>query len=191
MNTPEEISKPVAQSKSGPEESYSLGQKRQSVKEGRSDESRGKRRFEAPVGWLLGRQLLRSLKGTLLYTTFGKKLDPRDWMEPRIFPSEVRAEALHQWRVQFERKDHPERDDQEASKTSQVQSDEEFWQDKKEFWFDYIADTGDGSRATYNIAYLCLSDLFVQSLDPGQLAAGTSVRMREKGKGPDNYAVLP
>jgi hypothetical protein len=28
-----------------------------------------------------------------------------------------------------------------------------------EFWFDYIADTGDGQLGVYDIAYLCLSDL--------------------------------
>ena len=28
-----------------------------------------------------------------------------------------------------------------------------------EFWFDYIADTGDGQKATYSIAYLLMSDL--------------------------------
>jgi hypothetical protein len=30
-----------------------------------------------------------------------------------------------------------------------------------EFWFDYIADTGDSQLATYSVAYLCLSDLYV------------------------------
>jgi hypothetical protein len=29
-----------------------------------------------------------------------------------------------------------------------------------EFWFDYLSDTGDGSAATYGVAYLCLRDLF-------------------------------
>jgi hypothetical protein len=32
-----------------------------------------------------------------------------------------------------------------------------------EFWFDYFADTGDGQRATYSIAYMCLSDLWVEA----------------------------
>ena len=32
------------------------------------------------------------------------------------------------------------------------------------FWFDYFADTGDGQMATYGIAYLCLSDLWVISV---------------------------
>ena len=29
------------------------------------------------------------------------------------------------------------------------------------YWFDYIADTGDGMSAVYNIAYLCMSELWI------------------------------
>src|SRR5262245_50944686 len=36
-----------------------------------------------------------------------------------------------------------------------------------EFWFDYIADSGDGQLGVYNIAYLCLSDLHHQAGTPG------------------------
>jgi hypothetical protein len=32
----------------------------------------------------------------------------------------------------------------------------------EEFWFDYLADSGDGQRAMYSIAYLCLSDLWAE-----------------------------
>lgn len=39
------------------------------------------RKFEEPVAWLFGRQFVATLKGTLLYTAFGGKLDPRDWMQ--------------------------------------------------------------------------------------------------------------
>jgi len=31
----------------------------------------------------------------------------------------------------------------------------------EEFWFDYIADSGDGQKAVYNIAYLCQGDLWL------------------------------
>lgn len=79
------------------------------------------------MAWLLGRQLMGSLKGTLLYTAFGNKIDPRDWMEARSF-------------------------DYDPPK------------DGGAFWFDYISDTGDGMRATYSIAYLSLSDLWVKQL---------------------------
>ncbi|MFT3765745.1 MAG: hypothetical protein QM820_09540 [Minicystis sp.] len=34
----------------------------------------------------------------------------------------------------------------------------------EEFWFDYIADSGDSQKATYSIAYLCLSDLFLEDV---------------------------
>lgn len=36
-----------------------------------------------------------------------------------------------------------------------------FETDEKEFWFDYLADTGDGQKAVYSVAYLCMSDLAV------------------------------
>lgn len=45
----------------------------------------------------------------------------------------------------------------------------EFWknlqpEDKtlKEFWFDYIADSGDGQMGVYNVACMCLSDLWLE-----------------------------
>jgi hypothetical protein len=34
-----------------------------------------------------------------------------------------------------------------------------FAQETGDFWFDYIADTGDAQLGVYNLAYLCLSDL--------------------------------
>ena len=68
---------------------------------------------------------------------------------------------------------------------------EQFWKQSADnngadFWFDYISDTGDGQRAMYSIAYLCLSDLavnntlqiddaaeFASSLSPQDLAGKT------------------
>lgn len=88
---------------------------------------RPERTFEPPVAWLFGRQLIGSLKGTLLHIAFGSKLDPREWMQAQI----------HVF-------------------------DDEDYRDKGEFWFDYISDTGDGMKATYSIAYLCLSDLWTK-----------------------------
>lgn len=84
-------------------------------------------RFKKPVAWLLGRDLIASLQGMLLYTAFGSKLDPREWMRAKVtaFKSE------------------PE---------------------QNEFWFDYIADSGDGMTATYSIAYLGLSNLYIENL---------------------------
>src|SRR4030095_15649996 len=89
--------------------------------------NREERIFERPVAWLLGKQLLGGLKGILLYTAYGAKLDARDWMT---------AEA-----VSFE-----------SEKASR----------QKEFWFDYLSDAGDGTRAVYSIAYLALSTLWIK-----------------------------
>lgn len=43
------------------------------------------------------------------------------------------------------------------------------------YWFDYIADTGDGMSAVYNIAYLCMSELWVDG---------------QNNIGPDNVALV-
>jgi hypothetical protein len=55
---------------------------------------------------------------------------------------------------------------------------------KGEFWFDYIADTGDGQKAMYSIAYLCLSDLWVE----GSPHSGSEVSFSEA---PDQKMLLP
>jgi len=82
------------------------------------------RNFEKPVAWLLGKQLLGGIKGMLLYTAYGAKLDPRDWMT--------------------------------AKETSFDDDGED------EFWFDYLSDAGDGSKAMYSIAYLTLSSVWTK-----------------------------
>ena len=89
------------------------------------------RNFEKPVAWLLGKQLLGGIKGMLLYTAYGEKLDPRDWMSAQEIPFDAEG--------------------------------------KDEFWFDYLSDAGDGSRAMYSIAYLTLSSLWTK-LDPTTVA---------------------
>ena len=87
-----------------------------------------KREFEPPVAWLLGQQLLAGMKWIALYSSYGEKLDARDWM---------RAEPVKRFKS--------------------VKGDE--------FWFDYIADSGDGQKAVYNIAYLCQGDLWLPQAD--------------------------
>lgn len=98
----------------------------------REDQAQRPRIFEKPVAWLLGQQLLGGIKGMLLYTAYGAKLDPRDWMAPK------------------------ERDfatpDAEA---------------RGEFWFDYMSDVGDGTKAMYGTAYLALSNLWTNLLADG------------------------
>lgn len=97
--------------------------------------------FAAPVAWLFGRQFIASLKWILLYTAFKGKLDARDWMKPSIIPSGEPGDDVGElWRQWGEA-------DRDAG--------------RGEFWFDYISDTGDGQRAVYSVAYLCMSDLVV------------------------------
>lgn len=102
--------------------------------------------FKKPVSWLLGPQLIASLKTTLLYVAFKNKLDSRDWMEAEVctFDIEHRLNA-------------------DCS--------------EEEYWFDYLADTGDGQKATYSIAYLCLSKLWV----PHPVTPRSSVHFDRKG----------
>ena len=51
-----------------------------------------------PVAWLLGRQLIASLKWILLYTAFGSKLDARDWMDAKVYPHSDEEEAAKKWK---------------------------------------------------------------------------------------------
>src|SRR4030095_10379404 len=88
--------------------------------------------FKGPVRWLLGPQLIASLKWTVLYAAFKGKLDPRDWMRARPIPLD------------------------EQSRYNNAEAVPE-----DEYWFDYFADTGDGQMAMYSIAYLCFSNLRV------------------------------
>jgi len=126
------------------------------------------RENEKPVRWLLGRQLLRSLKGILLYTAYGKQLDPRDWMRPEVFPKPASPGHFEFWREQSLKREASEVLGEEEKKS---QSEADYWREKGGFWFDYISDTGDGTLATYSIAYLCLSDLYA----PQTLKAGDEV----------------
>ncbi|MEP6919488.1 MAG: hypothetical protein ABI967_00075 [bacterium] len=109
-----------------------------------------------PVAWLLGRQLIASLKWILLYTAFGTKLDARDWMDARVYPADDQAEADEQWK-----KMHSRIEGGDPSASDAGKSGTDFWAGK-EFWFDYLSDTGDGTTATYSIAYLCLNNLWMK-----------------------------
>jgi hypothetical protein len=46
----------------------------------------------------------------------------------------------------------------------------------EEFWFDYLSDSGDGMKATYSIAYLCLSDLYIEDLSTDKAIDQKKVR---------------
>ncbi len=117
-----------------------------------------RRKMLPPVAWLLGSQMKNFIKGNLLYAAYGSKLDPRHWMQASVYPSAEQIKNGEAWRTQ-----------------------------DGEFWFDYISDTGDGHRATYNIAYLCLSNLYVSTRDPQCLDAGASVEKDAR----DGYEQLP
>ena len=129
------------------------------------------RKLEGPVAWLLGSQLIRSIKGILLYSAYGQKLDPRDWMTAKL--------------ASFDTDDARDLADGVDRATLAARLEQ-----NGGFWFDYISDTGDGMRATYSIAYLCQSALAVPTLDPRALKAGTlalPAHVAQEGGG----AVLP
>jgi hypothetical protein len=102
-------------------------------------------RFEQPVTWLLGSDLLRHIGWIVLNSFFGRRLGGLDWMhaEPLITEKDRFEQAI-------------------AAETAPG---------KDEFWFDYIADSGDSQEATYSVAYLCLSDLWVDDAKVGEQAA--------------------
>ncbi len=103
--------------------------------------------FEPPVAWLFGRQFIANLKWLLMYAAFKGKLDARDWMKPEVIPpGQTPADVDQYWR-----------------KWNQAwkESEDGVPESQKEFWFDYISDTGDGQKAMYSIAYLCMSDFAV------------------------------
>ncbi len=89
--------------------------------------------WKKPVKWLLGQQLVAGMKWIAVYALYGEKLDARDWM---------RAEWVEDGSEQDFQKD---------------------WQQRSgdAFWFDYFADSGDGQQSTYNMAYLAMSDLWL------------------------------
>lgn len=140
---------------------------------------------EKPVKWLLGRQLLRSLKGILLYTAYGKQLDPRDWMQPEVFPKPNGPDCFEFWREQRLKRERPEAREEEKRKN---RSEADYWREEGGFWFDYISDTGDGTLATYSVAYLCLSDLYA----PQALNAGDEIKTcSNKGEIKTDVSILP
>ncbi len=132
------------------------------------------RKLEGPVAWLLGSQLIRSIKGILLYSAYGQKLDPRDWMTAKAASFDPAAGGD----LELVEGVDP------ATLSARLER-------NGGFWFDYISDTGDGMFATYSIAYLCQSDLAVPTRDPGALAAGTPALPAHAGSAGGGGAVLP
>ncbi|MCK5872797.1 MAG: hypothetical protein KAG26_08225 [Methylococcales bacterium] len=103
---------------------------------------------DGPVKWLLGRQLISGMRWIVMYALYGEKFDARDWMQ-------AQKEYLN--------KDDRLKQDDDGEPC---------------FWFDYIADSGDDNKATYTIACLCMSDLY---LTDKQAAPGSSVSCAANG----------
>lgn len=103
------------------------------------------RKHEKPVAWLAGRDLLGGIKGILLYTAYGSKLDPRDWMSGNVVPFDSGG--------------------------------------KEEFWFDFLADAGDGTKAMYSIAYMTMTDLWANADSEPLSEDGKQQIAFETGKG--------
>ncbi len=134
--------------------------------------------FKRPVSWLVGRDLIAGLKWIALYTAFKGKLDPRDWMKPRVYPYKDKVQCEKFWRRRTDKAWQWKVENDsfwQARNARSLDANPQappFWKakegtDEEEFWFDYIADSGDGQMATYNVAYLCLNDMWTG----GSLAA--------------------
>lgn len=137
--------------------------------------------FEPPVAWLLGQQLIASLKWILLYTAFGTKLDARDWMDAKVYSFDQKASD--------EQVKSVETSDLTESQEISIVADQD--KQPKDFWFDYISDTGDGMTATYSIAYLCLSNLWVkgdEAKKPPELPLRMPDNWTSEGKVPELYS---
>lgn len=151
--------------------------------------------FKKAVAWFGGREMIASLKNTILYSIYGEKSDPRVWMYPKIYP-DVNEKLKNQISdVALEQTVEPLAD-------TVVETVTEFWKNKSleqwnwkknnfeiwrkyfedtregtrnwrrlnedgEFWFDYISDTGDGQMGVYSVACVCFSDLWLESEDIG------------------------
>lgn len=127
--------------------------------------------FKEPVSWLGGRELIASLKGTLIYSIYGESIDPRPWMKSNPFPA-----VTENGEVQIDKVVNEAWAKKDAEYWNWKRTRFEFWEEYfngkslpnlneqgefKEFWFDYIADTGDGQRGVYGVGCLCLSDLWL------------------------------
>lgn len=92
-----------------------------------------KRGFDAldPISWGLGANFVFGLKNTVLYSLFPDRADGRDWMSASVLQAP------------------PDSPDHEAPVEA------------GDYWFDFVADTGDSGSATYSVAHLLHGTLFV------------------------------
>jgi hypothetical protein len=87
-----------------------------------------KHRFLAPVRWMLGRKLMTELQWIAINSLVGSSHSGIGWMDARESAADKKPLA-------------------DGEKTAPP----------KDLWFDYLADTGDSTRATYRVAVGCLS----------------------------------
>lgn len=137
--------------------------------------------YKKPVKWLLGEQIIADLKLLVLYSMFGNKLDSRDWMTPEIIhflvpekkeaPPQITpdAAAAVSARAGADGEElKKERALLEAIKTIELAPGAAAHGiSAEEFWFDFLADTGDGQKATYSVAYICMSHLVLEKKADG------------------------
>jgi hypothetical protein len=130
--------------------------------------------FKKPVSWFGGRELISSLKVMIIYSIYGGNIDPRPWMKANIYPpieenpKNVEESVNLTWREksvqiwEWKRKYFQVWDDylktHPPTGTNAPQ----------EFWFDYIADSGDGQTGVYGVGCLCFSDLWIEKNEIGE-----------------------
>jgi hypothetical protein len=119
-------------------------------------------KLREPVAWLFGPQLIGSLKGIIVHWLY-KKLDIRDWM---FAPGVVDLVTECHWTQEEQDKNQP-------------------------FWFDYLADTGDGQKPTYSVAYLVSADLTARLPGDVPIKVGTRLRVPKPKEPSDLERDLP
>ena len=181
--------------------------------------------FKKAVAWFGGRELIASLKGTIMYAIYGENMDPRSWMKPNIYPN-VEEKIWFQKVDKVKNKIMAEAEKSsgdgnyeplnvigDAAAKKEIKNSEEiqqeiikkvndewakkafvywewkrthfgfwekyletsvFWRNLKtenpqldEFWFDFIADSGDGQMGVYGVGCMCFSDLWLKSEEVG------------------------
>ncbi len=130
--------------------------------------------FRKPVSWFGGRDLIAGIKWMILYTVFKDKVDHRDWMHPNVYPNFRQLETILEKRDKITDNDietfwrnkvSAQREWQKSNYKNYETEHSKYFPDNSEteFWFDYVSDSGDGQMATYNVAYLCYSDFWLDN----------------------------
>lgn len=146
--------------------------------------------YKKPVKWLLGEQIIADLKLLVLYSMFGNKLDSRDWMTPEIIHFLAPEDKNSKTQKASDAANASDDAIAAAAVSAQAVGDDEELKKEHallksimkirlapeeaahsisagEFWFDFLADTGDGQKATYSVAYMCMSHLALKKKADG------------------------